>query len=116
MELRDVAEWTLRPRLLTIPGVAQVIPHRGRSAPVSRRSQPTAMRALGVSYEQVERALAQFGSNSPGGFTEQYSREFLIRNVGRTTSLDDLRSLVVANVNGRPFFCVRSPMSNSPRA
>ena len=101
MELRDVAEWTLRPRLLTIPGVAQVIPIGGEVRQYRVAPNPTAMRALGVSYEQVEKALAQFGSNSPGGFTEQYSREFLIRNVGRTTSLDDLRSLVVANVSGR---------------
>ncbi len=101
MELRDVAEWTLRPRLLTIPGVAQVIPIGGEVRQYRVAPNPAAMRALGVSFEQVEKALAQFGSNSPGGFSEQYSREFLIRNVGRTTSLDDLRSLVVASVNGR---------------
>jgi HME family heavy-metal exporter len=101
MALREVAEWTLRPRLLTIPGVAQVIPIGGEVRQYRVAPNPTAMRALGVSFEQVEKALAQFGSNSPGGFAEQYSREFLIRNVGRTTSLDDLRSLVVTTVNGR---------------
>ena len=58
---------------------------------------PAALRALGVTYEQLEKALAQFGVNTGGGFTDQYSREYLIRNIGRTTSLDDLRNLVVAN-------------------
>jgi HME family heavy-metal exporter len=38
------------------------------------------------------------------GFTDQYSREYLIRNIGRTTSLEDLKSLVVANVNGGPVY------------
>lgn len=101
MELREVADWTLRPRLLTIPGVAQVIPIGGEVRQYRVAPNPAAMRSLGISYEQVERALAQFGSNTSGGFTDQYSREFLIRNVARTTSLDDLRSLVVATVNGR---------------
>ena len=101
MDLRDVADWTLRPRLLTIPGVAQVIPIGGEVRQYRVAPNPAAMRALGVTFEHVERALAQFGANTAGGFADQYSREFLIRNVGRTTSLDALRSLVVANVNGR---------------
>src|SRR5918992_1165559 len=50
----------------------------------------------GVTYEQLERALAQFGLNAGGGFTDQNAREYLIRNIGRTMSLDDLRSMVVA--------------------
>ena len=57
-----------------------------------------------MTYEQVEKALAQFGTNAGGGFTDQYSREYLIRNIGRTTSLDDLRSVVVAQVNGGPVY------------
>ena len=65
---------------------------------------PPALRALGVTYEQVEKALAQFGTNAGGGFTDQYSREYLIRNIGRTTSLDDLRNVVVARVDGGPVY------------
>ncbi len=57
-----------------------------------------------MTYEQVERALAQFGTNTGGGFTDQHAREYLIRNIGRTTSLDDLRNMVVATVGGRPVF------------
>ncbi len=102
---RDVADFAIRPRLLTIPGVAQVIPIGRRGAPVSAsRRNPPALRALGVTYEQVEKALAQFGANTGGGFTDQYSREYLIRNIGRTTSLDDLRNVVVATDQRRPIY------------
>ncbi|WP_018260248.1 efflux RND transporter permease subunit [Methylobacterium sp. WSM2598] len=104
MQLREVADFTIRPRLLTVPGVAQVIPMGGEVRQFRVAPNPAALRALGVTYEQVERALAQFGSNAGGGFTDQNAREYLIRNIGRTTSLDDLRSLVVATNGTRPVF------------
>ena len=48
-------------------------------------------------------ALRQFGTNTGGGFTDQNAREFLIRNIGRTTSLEDLRNIVVTTIEGRPI-------------
>lgn len=102
MELRELADFTIRPRLLTIPGVAQVIPIGGEVRQYRVSPNPAAMRGLGVTQEQVEAALAQFGANTGGGFTDQYSREFLIRNIGRSASLDDLAGVIVATVGGQP--------------
>lgn len=104
MEVREAADFVVRPRLLTIPGVAQVIPMGGEVRQYRVSPNPPALRALNVTYEQVEKALAQFGTNAGGGFTDQYSREYLIRNIGRTTSLEDLRNVVVARVNGGPIY------------
>jgi CzcA family heavy metal efflux pump len=95
MEMREIAEFVVRPRLLTIPGVAQVIPMGGEVRQYRVSPNPAAMRALGVTLEQIERALAAFGTNTGGGFTDQYSREFLIRNVGRSLRLEDVSALVV---------------------
>jgi HME family heavy-metal exporter len=104
MELREAADFTIRPRLLGIPGVAQVIPIGGEVRQYRVSPQPPALRALGVNYEQIEKSLASFGTNAGGGFTDLNSREYLIRNIGRTTSLDDLRNMVVAKVDGKPVF------------
>jgi HME family heavy-metal exporter len=101
MELRDVADFTIRPRLMSIPGVAQVIPMGGEVRQYRVAPQPAALRALGVTYAQIERSLQQFGGNAGGGFADVHAREYLIRNIGRTTSLDDLRSIVVATVDGQ---------------
>jgi heavy-metal exporter, HME family len=104
MEVRESADFIVRPRLLAIPGVAQVIPIGGEVRQYRIAPNPPALRSLGVTYEQIEQALTQFGVNTGGGFTDQHSREYLIRNIGRTTNLDDLRSVVVAQVNGGPVF------------
>ena len=103
MEVREIADFTIRPRLLAVPGVAQVIPMGGEVRQYRIAPLPSALRALGVGYEQMEQALRQFGTNTGGGFTDQNAREFLIRNIGRTTSLEDLRNIVVTTIEGRPI-------------
>ena len=80
-------------------------PDRRRGAAISRVAAAAGVaRARASNYEQIEKALASFGTNAGGGFTDLNSREYLIRNIGRTTSLDDLRNIVVAKVDGRPVF------------
>ena len=102
MEVREAADYLIRPRLLAIPGVAQVIPIGGEVRQFRVAPNPAAMQALGVTVDQIERALSQFGSNTGGGFADQYAREYVIRNLGRTVRLVDLADLVVAQIGPRP--------------
>ena len=69
MTVREVADFVVRPRLLTIPGVAQVIPMGGEVRQYRVAPNPAALRALGITYEQLEKALT--GEVMPSQFKLQ---------------------------------------------
>jgi HME family heavy-metal exporter len=104
MAVRETADFVIRPRLLSISGVSQVIPIGGEVRQYRITPNVAALASLDVSAEDIERAIRSFGSNTGGGFVDQQDREYLIRNLGRTTDLDDLRSVVVATREGQPIF------------
>ncbi len=96
LELRSIADWVIRQRLLTIPGVAQVVPIGGGVKQYQVLADPERMAAYGVSLEEVLDAAARSQTNTPGGFLNAASREALVRNIARTADLDALRATVVA--------------------
>jgi HME family heavy-metal exporter len=102
MQVREYADWVMRPRLLTIPGIAQVIPIGGEVRQYRVELKPAQLQALGIEREKLEAALKDFGANTSGGFLEAQGREYLIRHIGRTSRIEDLQNLVVAVKNGQP--------------
>jgi HME family heavy-metal exporter len=102
MEVRELADFVIRPQLLSLSGVAQVIPIGGEVRQYRVSPNPASLQALDVTPEQVEAAISRFGTNTGGGFVDQHGREYLIRNVGLTKRLDDLRNTVVAYRAGQP--------------
>lgn len=101
MQVREYADWVLRPRLMAIPGVAQVIPIGGQVRQFQVQPNTRRMAELGLSILQIEDALRGYSANTSGGFLESNNREYLIRHIGRTSSLEDLKNIAVSNRNGQ---------------
>lgn len=101
MAVREYADWVLRPRLMAIPGVAQVIPIGGEVRQFQVQPNTARMAELGITHDQLEAALKGYSSNTSGGFLELNGREYLIRNLGRTSRLDDLSNLAITARNGQ---------------
>jgi HME family heavy-metal exporter len=104
MEVRELADFTIRPQILNISGVSQVIPIGGEVRQYRVTPNLAALQALDVTHEQIEAAVTRFGTNTGGGFVDQHGREYLIRNVGLTRRMEDLRNTVVLHRQGQPIF------------
>ena len=101
-DLRTLADFTVRRRLMSINGVAQVIPIGGEKKQYQVLISSEKLKQYAITVDDIDEALQLTNQNSTGGFFDQYGQEVLIRNVGRSTSLDDLKNTVIKNENGFP--------------
>lgn len=102
MAMREIADWVVAPRLRAVPGVARVNAIGGQVRQYRVTPDLAKLNMLGITVEDIEAALAQFGSNSGGGVTDQHAQEYQIRILGRSTTLDDLRNVSVEQRGGQP--------------
>ena len=101
-ELRTVADWTIRRRLLAVPGVAQVVPIGGEVRQYQVLADPQRMFATGVTLEEVLRAAAGSNENASGGVYMDRGQEYVIRGIGRVQGVEDIAQTVVAVRGGVP--------------
>jgi HME family heavy-metal exporter len=102
LELRSLSDWVIRQRLLSIPGIAQVTVMGGGVKQYQVLVDPEKLLAFGLTFEDVEKAAGLAQGNTTGGFITQGGREFLVRNLARSASVEDLARTVVAVREGVP--------------
>lgn len=102
MELRSLAEWVLRPRLMTIPGVAQVISIGGGLKQYQILVSAEKMNRYQLTIEELDHTLAQISQNTTGGFLEKEGQEFLVRNIGVVEGIEDIQQTLIGTHFGRP--------------
>jgi CzcA family heavy metal efflux pump len=95
IEVRTVADWQIRQRLLTIPGVAQVVTMGGGRKQFQVLVSPDKLLKYDITLEEVERAVAASNSNATGGYLNEGSEELLVRSLGRIQRVEELQSVVV---------------------
>lgn len=95
MDLRTLADWTLRPRLLAIPGIAQVTTIGGELKQFQVLVDTNKLQNFGVNLHQVEQAIAGSNVNSTGGILHKPYTEELIRNIARIQTPEDLGKAVI---------------------
>ncbi len=101
-ELRTIADWTIRRRLLAVPGVAQVIPIGGGVKQYQVAADPARMLRAGVTLDEVVRAARGSNANASGGVFMDKGQEYVIRGIGRVQSVADIENTVVAVRGGVP--------------
>src|SRR5687768_1570133 len=95
LELRSVAETTVRRRLLAVPGVSQVIATGGEQKQYEVVLDPMRLASHEVTVAEVEDALIRANRNATAGFQVAEGQEYLVRGVGRFADLDAIAAVAV---------------------
>ena len=102
-DLRTLADFTIRRRLMSVNGVSQVIPIGGEKMQYQVLISSEKLRQYNIPIDDIDNALQLTNQNTTGGFVDNKGSETLIRNIGRANTLEDLANTVVSNRNAAPI-------------
>jgi CzcA family heavy metal efflux pump len=102
-EVRSIADWTIKRRLQSVSGIAEILNMGGGVKQIEVQPDPYRMQANGVSYQELERAAADSASTTTGGFINTGTTEIMVRNLAMSVELQDIASTIVKKVNDRPI-------------
>lgn len=103
-ELRTIQDWIVKRNLQTVPGVTEVLGIGGYEKQYQIRVYPEALLRYEVTLRDVIERVESNNLNVGAQFIEKNAEEFVVRSVGLASSLEDLKSIVVKSVGGRPIY------------
>jgi len=101
-DLRTLADWTMRPRLLSVEGVAQVTVSGGEILEYQILLDPLRMKHYGVTVDEAIAAAENINANAAGGIINDHGNEYIIRGTARTTDPREMGRSVVKLADGLP--------------
>lgn len=101
MELRTLADWTIRPRIKSIGGIANVIVIGGDYKQYQVLANPEKLKYYDVSLGELLEKVQESNMNAPGGFLNEYGNQYIIKGSGRAYSVGHLEEAVVKSANGQ---------------
>jgi len=102
MDLRTLADWTVRRRLQSLSGVAEALTIGGGVKQIQVQPDPHRMAAHNVAFAELEAAVSKASGNATSGYLQAGPQEIMVRNLGMTTNLDDIGRTVIKTIGDRP--------------
>ncbi len=102
MELRTLADWSIRPQLKALRGIANVVVIGGEYKQYQVLANPNKMKHYAISLQELQQAVAAANVNSTGGFYNEFGNQYNIKGEGRSYDVDDLQEGLIKQVNGQP--------------
>jgi heavy metal efflux system protein len=102
-ELRTIHDWVVKPKMRTVPGVAEINSWGGYEKQYQVRINPNLLIKYGLTFDEVVRAVEENNRNVGAGNIREGTRSVLVQGLGRTTNVDQIKAIVVASKHGVPI-------------
>ncbi|HEX3601157.1 MAG TPA: CusA/CzcA family heavy metal efflux RND transporter, partial [Lacipirellulaceae bacterium] len=102
-ELRTIHDWIIKPKMRTVPGVAEINSWGGYEKQYQVRIDPNLLIKFGLTFDEVVKAVEQNNRNVGAGNIREGTRSVLVQGLGRTTNTDQIKAIVVTARHGVPI-------------
>ncbi|TFI19703.1 CusA/CzcA family heavy metal efflux RND transporter, partial [Herbaspirillum sp. 3C11] len=99
-DLREIQDWIIKPQLRNVPGVTEINSIGGYAKEYHVAPSPAKLASYGLTLQNVAAALERNNANVGAGYIEKRGEQYLIRAPGQVASLDDIRNIILGNVQG----------------